>query len=722
MMLEVEKGCKKRYNDLISFIHKIKARHFLYSTVVFIFIVLAITCVKYYNNTRYFSPVSFEIIGENGAPVKNAEIWGVSPLNKMIRLYCKWEKKKWENTYGLFKEFKLVGTPDYLDSVRAVIVYTGHDEVIDTLKINMHDTQMIECGIQQTLYFIDQSFIKKTPIEKAFLIVERIFDKLKFTFLAGLLSLVVLFVLAKTRVIDSHTELLKIIVFLCVLIQVLRTGGLVHADTGSYELTYSHRPVLYPMYLFLMTHFWNSKIPLVILNALFGFIAARLLSKKFCNTFHFGGSAEFIGFAILLIPYVNKEYLVANYMIAESLSYPLFLLFFYKILNVINTDFLKKSINGLMIVTILLVLSRGQFLFVYGIIFLMLLWLFITSHKNKFVFFLAILFSIGGYNLVDATYHYAVHGKFHTTAFGGYLLAVNAFYNSTPADSSLFKGEEKQMFKKISASIESNRLRKNFCDNMDETGKFINFLYSFDEILWRKGFTYPFNVKEKTSDNFQKNILFRELAKDSTIISLTMRILCSANSITLKQAELERLLSGKIINIKEQKKLQGFRHNSEGGTMGLINILSGNKTHSKRSYSWNEKNKLLSDIAICLTLANFPSTIETAFINLKHGCYLTGWAHIEFALCFLFLIALLICYFRFRKNNSLIISIVLLLHLANLILISLMVYMTNRYMFYTKYLLLFTIITLLSEKGFRVFKNRFVPNKKNTETCKEKVF
>lgn len=574
-------------------------------------------------DTNYYNKISFKVIGEHGNRVENVEIWGVTPINELLRLNTK-GGVEWGKTDGLFKEFRLVGTPDYMDSVKFVIAYISHDNATDTINIQYQNDKYEKISNQKTINFRDESYISLNPFKRLVLVIQRIFERHTNALFSAFMLLAIALILIKTRLIVKWLLLMKIAVSVLILIFVLWKGNLVHYDTASYEFNYFHRPMIYPVYLFLLTGFLNLKIILILINSLLGIVAASLLSIKFCRTFNLGKLSEFFGFIVLLIPYVSNKYLVANYMIAENIAYPLFLFFIERLINAINCRFAIKSFIELLLATIFLVLVRGQFIFVYILISCIVIMLIINKHKKRIVIFLFVGLSIAAFNLIDSTYHYIVHGKFHITTFGGSLLAVNAFYNSTPSDSCLFEGNDRVIFNKISAQIEENKLRKHFCEKETKTTRFINYLYSYDEILWRKGF-----------QDF------------------------------LKYADENRNYSNKI----------------------PIEI-------------WNDKNDILMKMAIILTFHNLKSTFDTAFLNLKQGCYLTGWAHVELILCIFIVLVLLAKYQFTNKKNLLILGMILSLHIINLIFVSFLVYMTNRYMFYTKFVLVFALLTILCEKVF----------------------
>ena len=271
---------------------------------------------------------------------------------------------------------------------------------------------------------------------------------------------------------------------------IINTGAEIHEDTSSYTLFQPMRYVIYPIFLFFFRHIVVSDILMLVTNASLGIISAYLLSnfilkKSFPDNFHLP-----VIFLILLMPYLRifpPAYSLANVLIAESIAYALFLLFIYALCKLIDHDFRAKNILFFNMTILLILLTRGQFTYsLYLVIFILVIFLFIKKHPNKFKFLYIFLISAIVLNFIQITYSYLTIGVLKTSAVGGVQLTGRAFFVSKQRDTALFTGNEKRIYKEISDSLDAKKLRY----NPIAFDKYpYDYFKTYEQIIWDVGFS-----------------------------------------------------------------------------------------------------------------------------------------------------------------------------------------------------------------------------------------
>ena len=156
----------------------------------------------------------------------------------------------------------------------------------------------------------------------------------------------------------------------------------------------------------------------------------------------------------LAFPYVEAGF--GNQILSEGLAYPLFLL----VVRFLFQAALERSVLALGLasaLTVPLVLARGQFLFLYPVLGLVCAWMFVVLASRRAAVVkvgLLLVCCIVGANLLERTYHAALHGRFVSTPFSGIQLAALPFYVATARNASLFdEGKEKQFFESSFAKL-----------------------------------------------------------------------------------------------------------------------------------------------------------------------------------------------------------------------------------------------------------------------------
>lgn len=436
-------------SKLILFFKKMqvsKSKMILRSCIIgFLFLFfLSFKFINYFNNTNYFNQISITAIDKNGQLNSNVIVYGVTPTNKTIILDSEGSTTIWNNTFGLFHSFHIQSKTQNLDSI-------AYFKIIITNKTNKYSSNQINdlnSIKDKEIQIKDSAFLNFSNTEKLFAVSIRLFKSIFQTYFLYIILFLVLFFTIFVRK-KPNIILLKVLISLILLSFILIKGGLIHPDTKSYLEFEMQRPLIYPIFLYFFDTIWSNHIIIIFAIGLFGLISAHLLSKKINSVFLTSKLYEVVFFITLLLPYVFNEYLVANYLLAESISYPFFIMFVYYTIRVFESNYQKPAIVKLLILSSLLVLTRGQFVIIYPALIILAMYPLIFKSKTKFFFAIAVVLSFIFTNIIDSTYHLIVHGKFEKTNFGGYMLSGNALYSSIPSDSVLFDDAKKEIFKSI---------------------------------------------------------------------------------------------------------------------------------------------------------------------------------------------------------------------------------------------------------------------------------
>jgi len=231
-------------------------------------------------------------------------------------------------------------------------------------------------------------------------------------------------------------------------------GPVMHPDSPSYKNMDPRRSAGYPFFLYIFRifgegHLHAASIAQIIFNLTAIAVLMRFLQKIFGLN----------GFLLLLfLPplwYGMNRYYYPGEISTEALAFPIFIFVavcFFR--GILNKDY--KMMLTAMIINVLLVLVRAQFLFMYPVFLLGLLHIYLTDRNAETLLRYAgiLLLLYPATNLIDRSYHYAFHGKFISSPFSGNGIATNAFYIAQEEDYRLFEDETTQkLFKEIYHSI-----------------------------------------------------------------------------------------------------------------------------------------------------------------------------------------------------------------------------------------------------------------------------
>lgn len=268
-------------------------------------------------------------------------------------------------------------------------------------------------------------------------------------------------------------------------------GPILEPDSGGYIQNATIRSPLYPILLSAYTKIFGADNYgcLAILQILFGFWASFYTASTLTRLPQISvpKSISYLVTLVLLFPYWGPCSF-GNIILTEALCYPLFLLMFSLLLQALlykNTRFFIYS----MIITGLLVLTRGQFLFIYPAIGILLGYIFLFERKSfkSFTLLFCFILTIVGANLAERTYQYLYHGQFKLVPYTGMQLIVAPLYLSSKTDGQYLKTEkERELFQDIWNVMEQKKINFNSLktDSYFHMATYTLFYDSYNKICW----------------------------------------------------------------------------------------------------------------------------------------------------------------------------------------------------------------------------------------------
>lgn len=158
----------------------------------------------------------------------------------------------------------------------------------------------------------------------------------------------------------------------------------------------------------------------------------------------FNVSKWLTAFALLLflIPaFVYEKYGIT--ILSETITYPMFALLLVPMLNFFIHKNVKNAI-GFSICTAILILTRNQFYFLYGMMLFGLAWLIYTRTTIKTILKIAGIFliTIIFVSLFNRTYHYLFNNSFSASSGNGAAVLVQPMFFAKASDAAYFKNEK----------------------------------------------------------------------------------------------------------------------------------------------------------------------------------------------------------------------------------------------------------------------------------------
>lgn len=226
-------------------------------------------------------------------------------------------------------------------------------------------------------------------------------------------------------------------------IVIILKGPVLGSDSYSYLDMEVSRPPGYPLFLYLMRMFGEHYLMItVIVQTLFNAAVFIIFFQYIRKRFNI--PVLYMLFLLPLAVYYFIAHVEPQKILTESVAFPLFLLLSICFIE----GLIKKNLHSFIIVLVVntvLVLIRGQFLYVYPLVILAGIYVFIRNKKyiqTKYitVFSLAVILSFASYALINRVYHYILHDTFTDTQTNMSFIR-NAMYISGQDDYTLFENE-----------------------------------------------------------------------------------------------------------------------------------------------------------------------------------------------------------------------------------------------------------------------------------------
>lgn len=258
--------------------------------------------------------------------------------------------------------------------------------------------------------------------------------------------------------VKKRDQLYKIIitaVLFCVFLGLFFRGDYgIAGDSMSYMTMGITREPLYPLFVRMFCRLFGDEtfyMPLAFVQNMLSFAsvictAGYLGRKVLKKSFGYFISALILTMPYLMTPIFSRTHLVmANKIMAEGITLPgyyFFVLFLVKLIYE-EEGFIKNTLAATMI-SLLLVLARGQLLLTVVILFVVIgiRLIYRKEYKRLFIPVLIVLFLFSANSMCTKVYHYFNSGVFTATASSKPMILANVLYVSLPEDGKDIKDEK----------------------------------------------------------------------------------------------------------------------------------------------------------------------------------------------------------------------------------------------------------------------------------------
>ncbi len=318
----------------------------------------------------------------------------------------------------------------------------------------------------------------------------------------------------------------RLLLYLVTFLWWLKSGIIQSNDTPGYWNMMPFRSAGYPIFIKITTLFGliHSHFPTLFIALVLQIIAINKLVDFLKIHFNLGKFSIIAVTAIFILPDFILS--IANGDGTECIAYPLFLIALRFLLKgAFDRD--EKAAVSYFAIGALLILVRSQFLFIYAVSFLLVIYLvWYSRSKIKSGLSLAGLFviSIIFVPLADRTYHLVANHSFSPTQFTGLQLIVPALYNMQPKDTLLFKDPiEKGVVDTVLNGYKNNELY-NCKLNSGEASE--NTVFRFDHLYillqFRTTRNYLANIMVKRGMKPKDMAYWADIDKVTTDIALKL--------------------------------------------------------------------------------------------------------------------------------------------------------------------------------------------------------
>lgn len=245
-------------------------------------------------------------------------------------------------------------------------------------------------------------------------------------------------------------KLMLLLIGLPIIIFLLKNTPYLGHNAQSYIDFSLIRQPLYSIYIWLFHWAHDAQYKMAMwaqgLLTLYAFLYARRWLKK---NLHIQDIVMMPIFLFVLIT-VCFHYQINSLDDPEGVTFPLFIITFFNLVECFFQVSLKKIIMLAVLVS-LLILARTQFYFFYPIFLVMVIYHIWKKSPKRFILMSTLIFISSSVltNLADRTYHYYMNGYFSTEPFSGILTIIQPLYLANSNAEYYFKNPEEQQLVKI---------------------------------------------------------------------------------------------------------------------------------------------------------------------------------------------------------------------------------------------------------------------------------
>lgn len=268
----------------------------------------------------------------------------------------------------------------------------------------------------------------------------------------------------------------------------LNKGVIYSADSQSYIQNEIIRSPLYPLLLNGFESFFGKGnfhfLPLFQLS--FGFLACFSMANFIKKIFKLPNSLFLVILGMLLSPYT---FYFGNLILSEGLAYPLFLITIQLLLgSLLHKEHRFTRYGSFLLFLSLLILTRRQYLFLYVVGFLVLIYLFYYikgSMLTKISLLFAFVATISATHFLEKTYQYYYNGHFTTVPFVGLQIMTLPLYLSSDKDIGLYSDpREAAILSSARRILRDNRYDTGFLWREDEHPEYHHYHMNYNNVSW----------------------------------------------------------------------------------------------------------------------------------------------------------------------------------------------------------------------------------------------
>jgi hypothetical protein len=253
-------------------------------------------------------------------------------------------------------------------------------------------------------------------------------------------------------------------IYVVIGVLVLLKGPIYYPDSYTFLRMGFNRSPVYSSFLKVFTSVFgdNFELPVILVQYVFIALAIHFFVKVFKETFKVTYLSTIILQLLLLAPCIHWHF-VANKLLSESLSYPLFLVIFTLTFKTVVTKNIKYIFLALVPLYVLL-FTRSQFIALLPVIIITIVYInYKKKNIKKSLTLLAVIVLLPFIvSLSQRIYNKIVHDQYVNYAMTYVHFIASPFYIASADDVTIFKNEEqKKLFKRTYSSLLESRLTRN---------------------------------------------------------------------------------------------------------------------------------------------------------------------------------------------------------------------------------------------------------------------